>query len=211
MSLFRLDASIRVDGSHSREIADLVEEEWRSGHPEEQIVRRHIGTDPLPSTLWAQAAFAGYTAAESRTAEQTAALAAAAELTDELVAADALLFAVPLYNYGVSQHFKTWVDVVITDPRMAAGVPPAIAGKPAVLVTVRGGAYGEGTPRHGWDHATPWMTHILRDLWQLDLKVVEAELTLVGSNPALDQFKDLAAELHAQARETARKHGRTLA
>jgi FMN-dependent NADH-azoreductase len=79
-----------------------------------------------------------------------------------------------------------------------------------VLVTVRGGAYGEGTPRHGWDHATGWMSHILGDLWQLDLKIVEAELTLVGVNPALDQFKDLAAELHAQARENARKHGRVL-
>ena len=39
------------------------------------------------------------------------------EVGDDLVA-DALLFAVPLYNFGVSQHFKTWVDMVITDPRM---------------------------------------------------------------------------------------------
>ena len=38
------------------------------------------------------------------------AVALAATLTDELAAADALLFAVPLYNFGVSQHFKTWVD-----------------------------------------------------------------------------------------------------
>ena len=33
MSLFRLDASIRVEGSHSREIADIVEQEWRTAHP----------------------------------------------------------------------------------------------------------------------------------------------------------------------------------
>ena len=31
MSLFRLDASIRVEGSHSPAIADIVEQEWRSG------------------------------------------------------------------------------------------------------------------------------------------------------------------------------------
>jgi hypothetical protein len=30
--LYRLDASIRVEGSHSRAIADLVEQEWRSAH-----------------------------------------------------------------------------------------------------------------------------------------------------------------------------------
>jgi hypothetical protein len=33
---------------------------------------------------------------------------------------------------GVWQHFKTWVDMVITDPRMAAGTQPILAGKPAV-------------------------------------------------------------------------------
>jgi FMN-dependent NADH-azoreductase len=77
--------------------------------------------------------------------EQRAALALAAALTDELVAADALLFAAPLYNFGVSQHFKTWADIVITDPRMAAGAPRVLAGKPAVLVTARGGNYRPGT------------------------------------------------------------------
>jgi FMN-dependent NADH-azoreductase len=210
MSLFRLDASIRVEGSHSREIADIVEDEWRAAHPNDTIARRHLGTDPLPSTIWADTVTAGYIPAEKRTAEQQAAVALAAQLTDELVAADALLFAVPLYNFGVSQHFKTWVDTVITDPRMAPGATPPLAGKPAVLVTVRGGAYGSGTPREGWDHATPWMRRILADVWQLDLKVVEAEFTLVGVNPALDEFKDLAAQLRAQAEELARSHGRAL-
>jgi len=30
MSLFRLDASIRTEGSHSRQIADIVQQEWRA-------------------------------------------------------------------------------------------------------------------------------------------------------------------------------------
>ena len=210
MSLYRLDASIRVEGSHSRAIADIVEQEWRNAHPGEPIIRRHIGVDPIPATAWGTAVFAGRTPEDSRTDEQRAALTLAATLTDELTAADALLFAVPLYNFGVSQHFKTWVDMVITDPRMAAGTQPILAGKPAVLVTVRGGNYRPGTPREGWDHATGWMRRILGDVWHLDLKVVEAEFTNVGVNPALDQFKDLALELRQEAEEQARRHGREL-
>jgi FMN-dependent NADH-azoreductase len=210
MSLYRLDASIRVEGSHSRAIADIVEQEWRNGRPGEPIIRRHVGVDPIPATAWATAVFAGRTPDESRTDEQQAALALAATLTDELVAADALLFAVPLYNFGVSQHFKTWVDMVITDPRMAAGAQPILAGKPAVLVTVRGGNYRPGTPREGWDHATGWMRRILADVWHLDLKVVQAEFTLVGVNPALEQFTDLARQLRHEAEEQARRHGREL-
>jgi FMN-dependent NADH-azoreductase len=210
MSLFRLDASIRTEGSHSRRIADIVQQEWRGAYPDAPVTNREIGIDPLPSDAWAAAVSASPLAAESRSAAQDAAVALAATLTDELVSADALLLAVPLYNFGVSQHFKTWVDLVITDPRMAAGTEPAIAGKPAVLAAVHGGYYAAGTPREGWDHATGWMRRILADVWQLDLLVVESEFTLVGENPALDEFKELAAELRAAAEDLAREHGQSL-
>jgi FMN-dependent NADH-azoreductase len=43
MSLFRLDASIRVEGSHSRAIAGIVEQEGRNAHPGECVIRRHVG------------------------------------------------------------------------------------------------------------------------------------------------------------------------
>jgi FMN-dependent NADH-azoreductase len=210
VSLFRLDASIRVEGSNSRAIADLVEQEWRSAHPNDPVVRRHIGTEPISSMTWATAVFAGRVPEETRTEEQKAALAVAAELTDELLGADAMLFAIPLYNFGVSQHFKAYVDVITTDSRMAAGAEPILEGTPAVLVTVRGGAYGAGTPREGWDHATAWYRRILADVWRLDLEVVEAELTLVGVNPALDPFKDLALKIRGEAEDHARRLGRQL-
>ncbi|HEX6340546.1 FMN-dependent NADH-azoreductase [Umezawaea sp.] len=211
MSLFRLDASIRVEGSHSREIADIVEQEWRSAHPDAAVTTRHIGVDPIPATAWATAVTAPYTPEENRTPEQRQAVALATEATDQLVDADALLFAVPLYNYGVSQHFKTWADLVATDPRMGPGATPATQGKPAVLVTVRGGGYGAGTPREGWDHATGWMRRFLADVWLLDLKVVESELTLAAVTPAMESLRDLAAEMRVAAEHNAREHGRDLA
>jgi FMN-dependent NADH-azoreductase len=104
MSVFRLDASIRVEGSHSRDIADIVEREWRNAYPGEPVIRRHVGVDPIPATAWATAVFAGYAPGESRTDEQQAALALAATLTDELIAADALLFAVPEPEEQARRH-----------------------------------------------------------------------------------------------------------
>jgi FMN-dependent NADH-azoreductase len=211
MTLFRLDASIRVDGSASREIADIVEAEWLAAHPGDRVERRHIGVDTLPSDAWGQAVGGSYLPEEDRSAEQQAAVKLAATLTDELLEADAILLAVPLYNFGVSQHAKTWIDLIITDPRAAAGGPPLLAGKKVVLATVRGGAYGAGTPREGWDHSTAYLRRILTDVWGADLTVVEREFTLVGVNPALDAFTDLAAELHSGARGAAREAGRALA
>jgi len=145
-----------------------------------------------------------------REAQQREAQRLAATLADELLDAEALLFAVPLYNFGVPQHFKAWVDVVLTDPRTSSAAGKALEGRPAVLVLVRGGAYGPGTPRDGWDHASGWTRRILEDVWGLDLKVVETEFTLVGVNPALDEFKDLAHQMRVDAEILAAEHAHHL-
>ncbi|MEP6630267.1 MAG: NAD(P)H-dependent oxidoreductase, partial [Lapillicoccus sp.] len=187
MTLFRLDASIRVDGSTSREIADIVEDEWLASHPGDRVVRRHLGVDPLPADAWAAAVSGSMTPPEDRTVAQRSAAALAGTLVDELLEADAVVLAVPLYNFGPSQHVKAWFDLLFTDPR--AGVRSEfLKGKPVVLVTVRGGAYGAGTPRHGWDHSTGYLERILRDVWLADLTVIEREFTFVGVKPELDEF-----------------------
>ncbi len=80
-----------------------------------------------------------------------------------------------------------------------------------MLALVRGGAYGPGTPRDGWDHSTGYLRRIFADVWGADLTVVEREFTLVGVNPALDDFKDLAAQLRDEAHSAARDAGRALA
>jgi FMN-dependent NADH-azoreductase len=210
MTLFRLDASIRAEGSASREIADVVVDEWLATHPGDLVVRRHIGVDVLPADAWGTAVGAGHLPESERSPEQRSALALAASLVDELLAADAVVLAVPLYNFGVSQHIKAWIDLVATDPRAKAGQPPLLAGKNVVLCTVRGGAYGAGTPREGWDHSTGYLRRILADVWGAELTVVEREFTLVGVNPALDDFADAAAFMHAEALASAREVGKAL-
>jgi FMN-dependent NADH-azoreductase len=212
MSLYRLDASIRVDGSASSELADIVEQEWLAAHPGDTVVRRHLGTNPIPADAWPLALAAGQTPEPDRSPQQREAAALAATLVDELLAADAIVLAVPLYNFGVSQHIKAWIDLIVTDPRgSSAATPLLLAGKPVVLATVRGGAYGPGTPREGWDHSTAYLTHFLGTVWGADLTVVEREFTLVGVNPALDDFTEMAATMHTDALDSAHLAGKALA
>jgi FMN-dependent NADH-azoreductase len=208
MSLFRLDASILPGTSASTELADLLEAEWSAARPGEPVVRRHLGTDPLPADAWPLAVTAPFTPEGERTPAQRDALALAAGLTAELTSADAVLLAVPLYNFGVSQHFKTWVDLVAAGAGDATGL---LKEKPVALVTVRGGGYGPGTPREGWDHSTPYLRRILGDWWQADLTVLERELTLAATIPAMESLRDLAAQWHIEAKEAARHTGRALA
>ena len=70
MPLFRLDASIRVDGSASREIADIVEEEWVATHPGDSVVRRHLGVDAAPVHRVGARGRAGLPPEAERTPEQ---------------------------------------------------------------------------------------------------------------------------------------------
>ncbi|MCU1479442.1 MAG: putative acyl carrier protein phosphodiesterase [Subtercola sp.] len=209
-TIYRLDASIRPEGSVTRSLANTLQTELESGLDEFTIIHREIGLTPLPSTAWGNALAAGSTPAEQRTADQNAATALATELADELVAADALVFAVPLYNYGVSAQFKSYADLLLTEPRFAPGAPQALAGRPAFLVTARGGGYGPGTPREGWDHSTPWNVRLLRDIWGLDLELIEAELTLADVSPAMEALRPLAAQNLENAHSAAIAHAQAL-
>ena len=210
MTLFRLDASINPGQSASRAIADIVEAEWYQAYPGDTVIRRHVGTDPLPADAWAHAVAGARIPEADRSESQRAGVALAARLAGELAAADAVLLAVPLYNFGVSQHIKTWINLVIAAPRDGGGAGPLLAGKPTVLAAVRGGAYGTGTPREGWDHSTGYLRRVLADVWGAELTVVEREFTLVGVNPALDQFTELAAQMKDAAYAVAREAGRAL-
>ena len=165
---------------------------------------------PCPPRPGRDAVTGGFVDEAQRTDAQRAARALGTTFADELIDADALLFAVPLYNYGVSQHFKTWFDLAYTDPRIDPQ-GTALRGKPATLVTVLGGNYAPGTPKEGWDHSTAWLRRVLEDVWGLDLRVVERPFTLVGVNPALDAFADTARELKENAEQSARTYGRELA
>jgi len=208
-TLFRLDASIRTEGSVTRAVADTLEQSLAADGPLE-IVRRDVGRQPLDGALWHNAVEAGWVPAEQRSEDQARAVATAAVLADELAAADVVVIASPMYNYGVSQHFKTWADLLLTDPRFAKG-ESAVAGRPGVFVTARGGGYGPGTPREGWDHGTAWIERLLRDIWQLDLTTIDVELTLADVNPAMAELRDLAAQKLAEAHDRAAGHGDGLA
>ncbi|WP_167004142.1 NAD(P)H-dependent oxidoreductase [Mumia sp. ZJ430] len=208
MSVLRVDSSIQGPHSASSALADLVMSELTAARPDVPVVSRHLAADPLPADAWPTAIGAAFTAAEDRTPEQQAAVALAGEVADELRRAELAVLALPLYNWGVSQHVKAWIDLALAGGEQGE---PLLAGTPTVLVTTRGGAYGPGTPKEGWDHNLDYLRRIVADVWQADLTVVEREFTLVGVNPALDAFLEPAALMKKEAEDAALSAGRALA
>jgi FMN-dependent NADH-azoreductase len=61
------------------------------------------------------------------------------------------------------------------------------------VLASRGGGYGPGTPREGWDHAQTWLTHAL-SVTGLQPRFITAELTTADAHPKMAHLKPLAAE-----------------
>ncbi|ROS75460.1 FMN-dependent NADH-azoreductase [Cellulomonas sp. PhB143] len=208
MTVLRVDASIQGPQSASSALADLVTAEITAARPEETLVTRHLGADPLPATALGAAVGGAWTPEEARTPEQVEALGLAATVTGELREADAVVLAFPLYNWGVSQHAKAWIDLAIAGGELGDRL---LDGTPTVLITTRGGAYGPGMPKEEWEHSIGYLRRILVDVWGADLTVVERDLTLVGVNPAMDGLREEGAMALKAAESAAADAGRVLA
>jgi FMN-dependent NADH-azoreductase len=83
MRFFRLDASLRVEGSATRALTDAVEQERLREYPDAQILRRDLSGNPLPPVWPAAVAASMSTPGHARTEEDIAATALAGELVDE--------------------------------------------------------------------------------------------------------------------------------
>ena len=95
---------------------------------------------------------------------------------------------------------KAWVDHIV-----ALGVSvdvdtqgPLLTGKEFIVLEARGGGYGPGTPREGWDHAETWLPRAV-SLTGLTPQFIIAELTHAKTVPAMAEFIPLADASYAAA------------
>jgi FMN-dependent NADH-azoreductase len=165
------------------------------------VTVRDLAGDPLPYLTWHHAV-AARIPADQRTSDQHDAVERTTAVTDELFGADVLLLSVPLYNWGLPAHVKSWIDHLYVDERLHATEHP-LAGRLAVLVNPRGGSYAPGAPRAGWDHVEPYLRQILAEHLGLDLTVITPEFTLAGVSPRMADFVEDKEKSVAKAHEAA--------
>lgn len=158
------------------------------------IVRRDLGSDPIPHLTPEGLAGLGDPSVQSGRLAQ--------DLTDEVFAADLIVIASPMYNFGITSTLKAWFDHVlragVTFRYTAEGPVGLVTGKRAVILEARGGLYSEG-PAAGFDHQEPHLRTMLGFIGVTDVEVVRAERLAVGP------------EVKAEAIEGARERVRALA
>jgi FMN-dependent NADH-azoreductase len=186
--LLHVDSSLRTAGSRSRKLSAHFADRWRTDNPDGIVTYRDLAADPVPHVD--ELAFFGQFVPEvDRTPEQAAAQAVSAPLIDEVLAADTVLIGLPLYNFGPPSTFKAWFDRIVSERTRGK-----LGDKEFVVVLARGGGYGPGTPREGWDHGEPWLRHALTTLGVDNATFIRAEFTLARESPNMIPLDLGAAE-----------------
>jgi FMN-dependent NADH-azoreductase len=203
--LLRIDSSFQGDASVSRALTDHATRRWRETHVSGTVTERDLGAQPVPH-FDAATGLARMVAPGEHSDAQAGSWALTQALVGEILAADTVVIGMPLYNFGPPSSLKAWVDHLVApglsvDPATMTGL---LGGRDVIVLASRGGGYGPGTPREGWDHAQQWLTHALSTVG-LTPRVITAELTLANVNPHMADLRDLAAQslraAHAEIEE----------
>jgi FMN-dependent NADH-azoreductase len=195
-------SSPRGPQSYSHQFASHIVDGLKVRHPEATVVVRDLAKEPLPHV---GEAFVGglYSPPEQRTPDQARAMARSDSLIDELFAADVVVIAVPMHNFGLPSTLKAWIDYVVRAGRTFAysekGPQGLLKGKKAILVLARGGVYSDG-PAKALDFQESYLRSILGFVGITDVQAVRVEGVAMGE----EAVKRAMASAREQADTAAR-------
>jgi len=180
-----VDSAATGDASVSRKLTDELAERLQQRGGLIEIVRRDVGSDPVPHLTAATVGAIRTGVAETQEARR--ALALADELVAEVKQADLIVIGAPMYNFGIPSTLKAWFDHIlragITFRYSEAGPEGLVTGKRAILVEARAGLYSEG-PAAASDHQEPHLRTLLGFMGVTDVTFVRAEKLAFGPEAA---------------------------
>jgi FMN-dependent NADH-azoreductase len=207
--LLYIEASPRKKRSASIEVSRAFLEAYRATHPDDQIEKVDIWDSDLPSfdedALAAK--YAGLSG-EPLTPEQEKAWNGIRRLAAPFLDADKLLFAIPLWNFGIPYRLKQLIDLISQKDILFSfddsGFEGLLKARKALVVYARGLDYlskTSSTPAAAYDFQKPYMEMWLRFVGVTEISSIVVEKTLFGAtvdNEGRDQAKQEAVALAAE-------------
>lgn len=172
-NILYLTASIRSEDSVSRSLGGKLVD-GLAAKTGASVTTRDLAANDLPYVSAARFG-ANLTPAAERSAEQAELAAIADALIAELQAADTIVIASPIYNFGPPASLKAWADLVAragtTFRYTATGPEGLLTGKKAYLAIASGGtAVGSEL-----DFMSRWLTFFLGFLGITEVEIVAAD------------------------------------
>jgi FMN-dependent NADH-azoreductase len=147
MKILHIDSSSNSKTSLSRTLSKKMVAELLAKFPDAEVTYRDVSATPLP--------FVDDSWLENGGHELTK------KITQELIDADVLVFAVPVYNFSVPASFKAWIDQAAVNGTTYAytaegpkGLLPE--GKKLFVISTSGSPYSDLT-KYGMNHHEPYL------------------------------------------------------
>lgn len=177
-TLLYISVSPRGDRSISRQLGDAAVSSWKAKNPNGRIVERDLAKTALTfvDLDWIQGAFSP---PEYHTESHKKALALSDQLVAELLDADEIILATPMYNFAIPAALKAWIDHVVragkTFRYTVSGRPEGlVADKRVLAIIASGGSYAESSGMTALDHEVPYLRFIFGYMGIRDVRFVQA-------------------------------------
>ncbi len=198
MNILQINSSARSDGSISGQLADEIVADLRVKSPDASLTRIDLALSPVTALDEA-----GLSALMSDEATRTPAQAALVTEYDariaEIQAADVLVLAVPMYNFGVTTQLKNWIDAIsrarVTFHYTETGPQGLLTGKKVYVALSRGGFHRDQPS----DILVPYLRTVLGFLGMNDVQFVYAEGLGYGDDYVTKALESARAEIAALA------------
>ncbi|MGB3711140.1 MAG: NAD(P)H-dependent oxidoreductase [Erythrobacter sp.] len=168
-----ITASIRGDESISRKLGNKLVEGLAKKH-DATVTVRDLAANDLPFVS-AERFAANLTPKDERTPEQAELAEISDTLIAELQAADIIVLATPVYNFGVPATVKAWADLVArqgTTFKYTESGPVGLLDAKKAYVTAASGGTAMGS---NIDYMSTWLTFFLGFLGISDVELVAAD------------------------------------
>ena len=179
-TLLHINVSPRGNYSISRQLGAAAVEAWRKSNPGGRVIERDLAKTPLTfiDVDWIAGAFSP---PEHHSQSHKKALALSDQLISEVVEADGIVLATPMYNFAVPAVLKAWVDHVVragkTFRYTAEGKPEGLfAGedKKVLAVIASGANYAEGSSLTALDYEVPYLRFIFGFMGITNVRFIQA-------------------------------------
>jgi FMN-dependent NADH-azoreductase len=176
-NILLVQSSPRLEQSTSRKVAENFINIAKSKYPELSVTVRDLTKTPVPH-VDNDLINSYFTAPADRSKEANEIIKFSDTLTDELLAADAIVLALPMWNFGVPSVVKAWIDHVSRAGRTFTFTdqgPLGLAkGKKVYVVVTSGSVFSKG-PFQKFDMLEPYLRTFFGFIGIEDLTIIRAE------------------------------------
>jgi len=209
MKLLHIDSGILGTASVSRQLSANAVTEWRTQHPNTEVVYRDLVAQPL-THLTGEQLFAAAADASQQSPEMRSILAEGEKVLQEFLDADIVVIGTPMYNFSIPSQLKAWIDRIAIKGKTFAyteqGPKGLAGGKTVIIASARGGVYGATSPVAAWDHQEAYLKAVFGFLGVTDLRFLRAE----GLNMSPEQKEKAIHEANGSVANLVAMQARTI-